>query len=208
MALANLPWTCSCGRKVPWSIEVCRCGKPRPEAGATLAGGAERLAQLPKPEPGVDWSWVPKALGVLALVGLYFGSRMLNKYNASREARGAAEQAIGRAVDPKTAKEVVGKHHDACFEQYYKTGWGRRQSPSFDTEKYARCILEKSASQIQKDTTAAQLAAMKDAQAAREEQRRQAAVTAAAAAAAAPPTPAPTARAGWGKVSLGDLKVA
>jgi hypothetical protein len=204
--MPNLPWACSCGRKVPWSIAVCRCGKPRPEPGATLAAGAELIAQRPSQQAsGVDWSWLPKVLGVLALVGLYFGSRMFNKYSASKEARGAAEQALARVVDAKVAKDAVGKHHEVCFEQYYKTGWGRRQSSKFETEKYARCILDKSVGQIQNDVSAARVAAAREAQERRAAQRQQ---VAAAAVSAPAPTSSPTQRPEWGQVSLGDVKVA
>lgn len=197
--MPNLPWTCSCGRKVPWSIGVCRCGKPRPEAGATLSGGAEALAKLPPPEPGHSWSWAPKVLGVLALVGLYFGSRMLNRYNASKEARGAAVSALGKVMGPAQARDAVGLHHDECFDQYYKTGWGRRQSSSFETEKYARCVLDKLTADLEKDSAARRAAA---ASAARPAPRQQ------PVAVAPTPTPAPVERPNWGQVTLGDVKVA
>jgi len=204
--MPNLPWTCSCGRKVPWSIAVCRCGKPRPEPGATLAAGAELIAkQPPQQASGVDWSWVPKVLGVLALVGLYFGSRTFNKYNASRQARAAAVEALGKVVGAKIAGDAVGKHHEACFEQYYKTGWGRRQSSKFDGEKYARCILDKSVGQIQSDASAARVAEAREAQERRAAERQQ---VAAAPVSAPAPTSSPTQRPEWGQVSLGDVKVA
>lgn len=194
--MPNLPWTCSCGRKVPWSIAVCRCGKPRPEPGATLSGGAEALAKLPPAESGRDWSWVPKVLGVLALVGLYFGSRMLNRYNASKEARGAAVAALAKVMGPAQAKDAVGRHHDQCFDQYYKTGWGRRQSSSFETEKYARCVLDKLTADLEKDGSARAAAA----HAARPARPQPVATM-------ATPTPPPVDRPHWGKVSLGDVKV-
>jgi len=198
--MANLPWTCSCGRKVPWSITVCRCGKPRPEPGPTLAGAAEALSKLPQAEAGPDWSWVPKLLGVLALVGLYFGSRMLNRYNASKEVRTAAVQALGEALGETQASEAVARHHAGCFDKFYETGWGRRQSSRFDTEKYARCVLDQVQSELTRNRTAQGLAALEATRAERAARGRRVA-------AARPPSAAPVERPSWGQVTLGDVKL-
>jgi len=146
-------WTCSCGRRVPATVAQCRCGKPRPEAGETL--------------------------GVLALVGLYFGSRMLNRHNASKEARGAAVQGLSQVLDKQQASDMVRRH------QYYKTGWGRRQSSSFETQKYAKCVIDKVTADLERESTAL---------------RRATAPT-------PPPTPEAALRGEWGQATLGDVKV-
>jgi hypothetical protein len=195
MALAM--WSCACGRRVPMTVAHCRCGKPRPEPAETLAGGAETIAKQP-PAASSGGTWLPKLLGLLVLVALYFGSRMLNRFNTSKDARAAAVQGLGQVLDKQQASDMVRRHHDLCFDQYYKTGWGRRQRADFETDKYARCVIDKVMADLERESSTLQRAAAKAARSPR-----------------ATPEPAPVATAAaqvplrgvWEKAALEDVKV-
>jgi hypothetical protein len=97
---------------------------------------------------GTSYAWVGKVAGVVLLAGLYFGSRGCNRYIASRDARSAAVEALSPIMGEAEAKAAVDRHHGACFEQHYRTGWGRRQSSKFDGEKYAECVIRKLESEM------------------------------------------------------------
>jgi hypothetical protein len=83
----------------------------------------------------------------VAIVAVYLGTRGCNRFLASREARGAAALALAKVMDPAEASAIVERHHAACFDEYYKTGWGRRDRSSFDTEKYANCMVRRAESE-------------------------------------------------------------
>jgi hypothetical protein len=180
---------------------VCRCGQPRPEPGPTLAGAADLFEKAPPIEPEKqDWSWVPKALGVLLVVGLYFGSRQWGRYSASKEAKNAAIQALSKVGDAASVRELVERHHEGCFDQHYKTDWRpRRARSTFDAEKYAECVLKR----IVDDTGSLSRAAAREAPRAASRPQPAAALPPATTV----PTPPPQPRSALGRVTLGDLKV-
>jgi hypothetical protein len=133
---------------VPSALSTCRCGGKRSEAwpGAAQPPATSRASS----GGGSDASpaWVGKVLTVLAVVAVYFGSRGCNRYVASREAREAALEALTEAMGPEEARAIVEAHHAACFDEHYKTGWGRRSKSSFDGEKYASCMVRRAESQV------------------------------------------------------------
>src|SRR6185436_20336511 len=101
----------------------------------------------------------PKLLSVVVVVALYFGSRSFNRYSTSKEARQAAVQGLGQVLDPTQARDMVDRHHAGCFDAYYQTGWGRRQSATFATDKYAKCVLDKVMADLDRESSALQRAA-------------------------------------------------
>ena len=83
-----------------------------------------------------------RAVGVLGLMVLvYFGSRACNRQLASNEAREQAKQALTGSIGAEGAAAAMGRYHGACFDQTYRTGWGRRQGSKFDEEQYVNCLL-------------------------------------------------------------------
>lgn len=139
-------WACRCGRRVPSGVGTCRCGGKRGEAPSSSAP-ARAPARAEAAEER-SYAWVGKVLALVAVVAVYFGSRGCNRYLASREARGAALSALTEVMGPEEARAVVDEHHAACFAEHYKTGWGKRSRSTFDTEKYARCIIRRAESEI------------------------------------------------------------
>ena len=153
-------WTCPCGRRVPSAISTCRCGKTRDDARPSTAA----RPRAPTAAAGVgaadpSRAWVGKVLAFVAVVAVYFGTRGCNRYLASREARGAAVEALGAVMEPAEARTLVERYHQACFDEHYKTGWGRRGKSSFDTEKYATCMVRRAESEMNKARLAAFTAA-------------------------------------------------
>ncbi len=119
---------CNCGRRVPVAVDACRCGAPRPEEAA-----GEEIRTLPR--------WMKQLGGIVLLVSIYFGSRGCNRWQTSREARNASVEALSQVVGAGNARTLVDRHHDACFDETYRTGWGRRQAAKFDEDAYAKCII-------------------------------------------------------------------
>ena len=113
-------------REDPRRREAEQRGRPRAPTAAAAVGAADPSR-----------AWVGKVLAFVAVVAVYFGTRGCNRYLASREARGAAVEALGAVMEPAEARTLVERYHQACFDEHYKTGWGRRGKSSFDTEKYA-----------------------------------------------------------------------
>jgi hypothetical protein len=98
--------------------------------------------------------WVKQVAGLLLVAGVYFGSRGCNRWQASREARSASVEALSQVVGAKDARALVDLHHDACFGETYRTGWGRRQAAKFDVEAYVKCIVravEKEGRDVQRE---------------------------------------------------------
>lgn len=94
-----------------------------------------------------SYAWVGKVLSFVAIVAVYLGTRGCNRFLASREARGAAVGALSKVMEPAEASAIVERHHAACFDEFYKTGWGRRDKSSFDTAKYASCMVRRAESE-------------------------------------------------------------
>ena len=196
-------WTCACGRRVPLGVATCRCGTPRPVDASPAPdrfSGAEGLS-FPRPVAKESQSlprWMKQLGSILLLAGVYFGSRGCSRWQTSREARNASVEALSEVVGEEHAGSLVDRHHDACFQETYRTGWGRRQSAQFDEEKYVACIVR---------------AIEKDGRAATRGPRAQAPVRARPQGLAPPspasptPTPTPTPEPDYGPVTLGDLKV-
>ncbi len=132
-------------------MTVCRCGQPRPEAPFSEQPDLE--AASPSGATG-GWSWLPKVLPVLLAVALYFGSRLWNRHQASEEARAAAVQVLSEVMPADEAKRAVSRHQAVCFEECYKTGWGRRASSTFDGEKYAKCVMNRLSSDLDQEAAA------------------------------------------------------
>jgi len=144
---------------------------------------------------------VGKVATLVAVVAVFFGSRGCNRYRASREARGAALEALSPIMGPDNARAVVDEHHATCFAAHYRTGWGRRARSTFDSEKYASCILQRA----QPKLTDLKLEAAKAS-------RRQPAPRPTQRVGSRPPPPPPTPTAApapsdGGFVALGDVKV-
>jgi len=152
-------WTCTCGRKVPTSVDQCRCGNarpaepPAPEPTASLGGAADffenkAVEQAASPEAKSDGGlFGPKSMaqiaGVVLLVGLYFGSRYFNKWRVSRSTRAELVSALTSSLGADGAEKAADLYHEQCFEQTYAIGWGRRGAGSkFDAEKYVQCVAK------------------------------------------------------------------
>jgi hypothetical protein len=183
---------------VPIAIGVCRCGAPRPgEAGVE---GPASAAGNRNPPPTADEAsrslpkWVKQVGGLLLVVSLYFGSRGCNRWQASREARNASVEALSEVVGAEDAQALVDRHHDACFDETYRTGWGRRQAAKFDAEVYVKCIVR---------------AVEKEGSSAPREARVHAPVPAATRAPRPLPSPTPTPmpEPDYGRITLGDFQV-
>lgn len=189
-------WTCSCGRRVPDSVAQCRCGKPR--SGSSTSSSRAEVLEEPQARPPAttNRSGTAKVVGLLVVIALYFGSRLLNRYNVSKDARRTAVQALGQVLDKEHAEDMVRRHHDACFDQFYTTGWGRRQSARFETEKYAKCVIDRVMASLDKEGAALRHAAAPTPRPARE-----------TSAPVATPMPEAPLRGEWGQATLGDVKV-
>jgi hypothetical protein len=127
---------------VPLSVDTCRCGAARPDdaLGATTAIPPD-VPSTAEPETGGLPKWVVQLGGLVAVLGVYFGSRSCNRWQTSREVRAAAVEALSGAVGAESAEKLVTLHHLKCFDETYQTGWGRRQASKFDEEKYVQCIV-------------------------------------------------------------------
>lgn len=148
-------WTCECGRKVPSTVELCRCGKTQPKvstpsAGADLSGAAdwaEQKAAAPAPDEkpaGLSYRGYQQLATVALVAGLYFGSRYFNEWRASRAARAELVIALTTAVGATEAEKVASLYHAGCFAETYQIGWGRRgNGTKFDAEKYVTCVAKK-----------------------------------------------------------------
>lgn len=193
--MAVRTWACGCGRRVPLSVEACRCGAPRPNDATSLASDSWVPPAAEQESRGIP-KWVTQLGGVLLLVGLYFGSRGWNRWQTSREARAASVEALSKLVGAENAEKLVDEHHEACFDETYRTGWGRRQSSKFDVEKYVRCIVRgvervgRQATHVSSTSTRAPVALPPTPIPPRP-----------------PPTPQATPEPDYGMITLGDLEV-
>jgi hypothetical protein len=187
---------------VPLAVDACRCGAARP-AGTEPAGSSLEVATDSNPvlaitEEAPRLLRGARQLGMLLLVvGVYFGSRGCNRWLTSRETRKASMEALSDAVGKEGAEALLDRHHDACFDETYQTGWGRRQSSKFDEAKYVKCVLR---------------GVEKDALDPVRESRARAPVAVAsqpptAAPKVTPPTPTPTPEPDYGLLTIGDFKV-
>ncbi len=147
-AMVVATWPCSCGRRVPASVGVCRCGQPRPALHAGEVSGAEAA---PPREGDESWAWLAKVLPVVGMVALYFGSRLLYRHLDSTAARDAVVTALAERIPRETARRVVDRYHAVCFEQHYRIGWGRRASAHFEGEAYARCVADRVIADFDRD---------------------------------------------------------
>lgn len=148
-------WTCECGRKVPSTVELCRCGKSKPvetaaPAGPDLSGAADWVEQqalapaAAEKTSGLSYRGYQQLAVVALIAGLYFGSRYFNEWRASRTARAQLVEALTTAVGAAEAEQVAALHHAGCFSETYQIGWGRRgQGQKFDAEKYVTCVAKK-----------------------------------------------------------------
>ena len=89
----------------------------------------------------------PKLVGVLIVVALSCGSRLLIRYHASKQARGAAVERLGQVLGRRQARDRVGLHHDQCFDQYY-------QARRFETDQYLKCVSDKVRADLQREGAA------------------------------------------------------
>jgi hypothetical protein len=138
-------WACNCGRRVPIAVEVCRCGAHRPADAGPGAPAPEVGSRYVPPIAGKESrslpKWTRQVGGLLLAVGVYFGSRGCYRWQASRDARNTSVEALSPLVGAEDARTLVDRHHAACFDETYRTGWGRRQSSKFDAEAYVKCIV-------------------------------------------------------------------
>jgi hypothetical protein len=183
---------------VPAAVAVCRCGAPRPaDAGvrrpASGAGSRNPPPTADEASPSLP-KWVKQVGGLVLVVSVYFGSRGCNRWQASREARNASVEALSQVVGAEGARALVDRHHDACFDETYQTGWGRRQAAKFDVEAYVKCIVR---------------AVETEGRNAPREARVHAPVPAPTHAPTPPPspTPTPTPEPDYGPITLGDFRV-
>ncbi|MEO8501321.1 MAG: hypothetical protein ABI565_10435 [Vicinamibacteria bacterium] len=146
-------WTCECGRKVPSTVEQCRCGKAKPvepPQGPDLGGAADWVEQkgaeaAAKPS-GKSYRGYQQLATVALVAGLFFGSRYFNQWRASRAARAELVNVLAGALGAEDAEKIAAQHHAACFEETYQIGWGRSASGSkskFDAEQYVRCVAKR-----------------------------------------------------------------
>jgi hypothetical protein len=154
-ALKRTLWTCECGRKVPSTVQLCRCGKSQPvetaaPADSDLSGAAdwvEQQAETPAAQEktsGFSYRGYQQLATVALIAGLYFGSRYFGQWRASRAARTELIQALTGALGAEQAEHVASLYHAPCFEETYQIGWGRRgQGSKFDAEKYVACVAKK-----------------------------------------------------------------
>jgi len=76
------------------------------------------------------------------MVAVYFGSRACNREVASRDVRKQAQEALAREIGPQNAETALNRYHRSCFDETFRTGWGRRQASKFDDEKYVVCLTD------------------------------------------------------------------
>lgn len=181
---------------MPAAIKVCRCGAPRPADAGVVgpASGATSRNASPTAD-GASQSlpkWVTQVGGLLLVVSLYFGSRGCNRWQGSREARNASVEALSEVVGAEGARTLVDRHHGACFDETYRTGWGRRQAAKFDVEAYVKCIVR---------------AVEKEGRNPPREARVHAPVPAPRQTPLPSPTPTPTPEPDYGLITIGDFEV-
>jgi hypothetical protein len=138
-------WACrGCGRRVPRSVDTCRCGVARPYDFFWWMGWTAQDYERRAP-----YKLLGLCTGVL-IVAVIYGTRSVDRWLTSREARAAAVEAVTKVAGAQHAESLVARHHLACFNQRATTAWERLQGSKFNRVKYVDCIVNA----VQKDGAA------------------------------------------------------
>jgi hypothetical protein len=147
-------WDCPCGRRVPGRVETCRCGRARPAASTPLPPSIPLPPSSGEPTSLLQSTGL-RAVGTLvAMVAIYFGGRACNREVASRDVRKQAQEALAGSIGAQNAETALNRYHRHCFDDTYRTGWGRRQASKFDDQKYVACL----AARVRQDRDLARVA--------------------------------------------------